>query len=124
MGPTEVGVKFILRRLVIEIEDNSNPGGCVTSFAQCETVHGRRLCLSPGPLVNVNGFASKIRPQIRASATLPSGYAPGFRSISTIIRFTSWENFGSGSRSFGRCPGSYDTVRTRNITLGIGSDYL
>ena len=62
--------------------------------------------------------------QRRTSATLPSGYAPGFLSISITIRFTSWENFGSGNRSFGRCPGSYDAVRTGMVTSGSSNAHF
>ena len=63
-------------------------------------------------------ISSPSQLQRHTSATLPSGYAPGFLSISITIRFTSWENFGSGSRSFGRCPGSYGAVRVRNVAFG------
>ena len=60
----------------------------------------------------------------RTSTTLPSGYAPGFRSISTTIRFTSWENFGSGSRSFGRWPGSCGSIRASNVAVEVFSTHL
>ena len=33
MELTKVGVKLVLGGLVVEIEDDSNPGGCVTCFA-------------------------------------------------------------------------------------------
>jgi len=32
-GITKVRMKLILRGLVVEVEENSNPGRCVTSFA-------------------------------------------------------------------------------------------
>jgi hypothetical protein len=69
------------------------------------------------------GVTSTISPpQITTAKDVPQprcrlGYAPGFRSISTTIRFTSWENFGSGSRSFGRCPGSYGARQNREHHL-------
>ena len=68
--------------------------------------------------------SSPSQHQRHTSATLPSGYAPGFLSISITIRLTSWENFGSGSRSFGRCPGSYGAVRVGNVAFGSRSTHL
>ena len=78
---------------------------------------------APGRLVNISkSTSSRVELQRRTSAAFPSECVPEFLSISRTIRFTSWEDFGSGSRSFGRCPGSHSTIRAGDTTNGQPSD--
>ena len=41
-------VKLVLRGLMVEVEDGSDPGKCVARFARCKPVHGWYSCLCPG----------------------------------------------------------------------------
>jgi len=56
MGLTEVRVKLVPGGLVVEAEDNSDPGRCVARFA-LRDVHRWHLCSGPGLL----GWTQRVR---------------------------------------------------------------